>query len=123
MVTLDDGYDGMVDLDVAALPSSIPQVILVANLGMLTEPTMARLGVALREHTLRTRRAVGWFTTPMHAHRYARLRWCGPVAVGGDLHHRLVDLCPRGQRGGLRAFDLVTGRWRAVGEALCARAA
>lgn len=123
MVTLDLGYDGTVDIDVAPLPSSMAQVILVANPGVLSMPTQGRLGALLREHTRLSRRDVTWRTATLRAHRYARIHWCGPVAVGGELHQRLHAACPPGQRGGLRAFDLVTGRWRAVGDALCARAA
>lgn len=123
MITLDLGYDGTVELDVAPLPSSIAQVVLVANMGVLSAPTQRRLDVLLREHARRARRDVTWRTTPLRAHRYARIHWCGPIAVGGELHQRLHAACPPGQRGGLLAYDLITGRWRAVGDALCARAA
>lgn len=106
-------FDLEVALDVSPLPSQIFQVVFAWGVDILPA-TRARLRRVLVEHQRRTRRAVGPFVTPYVRYPAWSLTWCGPVAVGSNLHRHIERIVPRGQRHALRAFDVVTGRFRMV---------
>lgn len=107
--------DGMlVELDLSPLPSSLEQVVLVADPNVLSRGTAARVGRLLDAHTRRARREVGWRLARYRGHRRAGVVWCGPVFVESALYRALLGACPASERRGLRAVSLGAC---AVGEA------
>lgn len=106
------GYMGatLATIDVRPLPSAVAQVVLVERADVYEKArvvewvAMAMFDEKLSKWSDHVRRSVAWRIDGV-------ISWCGPFALGGELHHELL-----GRTGGLKALLPNIRAWDPIGE-------